>query len=202
MRKTPRYTSGPDDRDPQRGTIVHCPAGRTKRPRDQRKPGRPPVDSSQILPQYFVAYEFYLANPGASAKAVSTHVGITADTLRDWWARPGFRRGLQKAMDLIQNRLAVRMAHKLASTVEQIRELGRLYDSTPDFYGEFITKTYQQGLNARGEVAGEDDVIVGYREQQLRCQRSNARVKAQILRHIHDIVSPLTEHYDPIGSAL
>ncbi len=180
---------------------MHCSTGRKKPPRDQRKPGRPPVDSNQILPQYFVAYEFYLANPGASAKAVSTHVGITADTLRNWWARPGFRRGLQKAIDLIQNRLAVRMAHRLASTVEQIRELGRLYDSTPDFYGE-ITKTYQQGVNARGEIAGEDDVIVGYREQQLRCQRSNALVKMKILRQIHDIVLPLTEHHDPIGNAI
>ena len=184
MAKRTTYAPG---RDPQKGTVVQT----TRKKNRPRKPG-PPADPDAVFPRYMQAYEFYLSNPGSSQEAVARAIGIDPRTMRDWWSRPGFRRGLKKQLDLAANELAVRIAHRLASKAEQVGELGRLYDITPDSYVASIL-TYKQGLNADGQIAGQNEAVSSYQERQIPVQRSNAPAKAQIIRQIHDIVNPLLE---------
>lgn len=177
----------PPDRDQQKGTVV-----KTTRKKNLPKKSGPSTDPDAVFPLYMQAYEFYIANPGSSRDAVARAIGIAPKTMAIWWSRPGFRHGLKKQLDMAQSDLAVRLAHRLASKAEQVSELGRLFDVTPDSYVSAIL-TYKQGLNAEGNPAGQGEAVVSYQERQVPVQRSNAPAKANMVKQIHDIVNPLLE---------
>jgi len=155
--------------------------------------GRKRRHPDKVYPEYFVMAEL-LAEPGITYVEAARQLGIHIETLKKWHRLPGYKKVVAQMIEERNTELEMITAHRLAQKVEAIKELGRMYDETPDEYIDKIIQVLKPAEEGEEGEPGEPTI------ENIAVYKSNIAAKASLIKDILKIVEPQVVKHEHSGS--